>query len=122
MECERRKNLLRLLESFETDDRLCHGDFHALNLMWTSQGMQIIDWVDAGSGSALADVCRSYLLYLLYRPEIAQLYLEIYCSKANVAKQRVLMWLPVIAGARLSETVKGQDTATLLKMAQGNPG
>jgi len=116
---EQRQRLLKLLHRFKSDDRLCHGDFHMLNLIETSQGIKIIDWVDASGGSVAADVCRSYLLYLLYRKEIAEAYLDIYCDKANIIKRDVLAWLPIAAGARLNENVTAQDVELLMNLVDG---
>ena len=116
LEAAQKQKLLQLLQNMGTDHRLCHGDFHVFNLIQTTRNIKIIDWVDASSGSISADVCRSYLLYLLYRSEIAEVYLEMYCHKANMLKQDVLRWLPVIAGARLNENVSKQDIPMLLRM------
>lgn len=116
LENAQRRNLLRLLKSSETGNQLCHGDFHVANLIQTTHAVKIIDWADSSRGNALADVCRSYLLYLLYRSEVAPIYLEIYCSKANVSKRDVLRWLPIVAGARLHENVTARDVALLLNL------
>lgn len=118
LENEQRQVLLQLLNSLETDNVLCHGDFHVLNLIQTVQDIKIIDWVDASCGSIAADVCRSYLLYSLYFSEIADTYLECYCKKANLSQQAVVKWLPVIAGARLNENVRSQDVTVLLHMIE----
>lgn len=110
---------MQLLQDLETGNRLCHGDFHVLNLLQTINDIKIIDWVCASSGSISADVCRTYLLYLLYRPEIAEIYMDIYCGKAGLSKQDVLEWLPVIAGARLNENVTATDVVLLLDLVNG---
>jgi tRNA A-37 threonylcarbamoyl transferase component Bud32 len=84
-------------------NNLCHGDLHVMNLMSTKTGVKIIDWVDASSGSVAADVCRTYVLYKTHKPEIAEIYLEVYCEKSKITRAEILSWTPVIAGARLSE-------------------
>lgn len=111
--------LLHLLHNMETGSKLCHGDFHVLNLLQTTDDIKIIDWVCASSGSIALDVCRTYLLYLLYRSEIAEIYIDIYCSKSGLSKQEVLEWLPVIAGARLNENVTASDVILLINMVNG---
>ncbi|MCL1806216.1 MAG: aminoglycoside phosphotransferase family protein [Oscillospiraceae bacterium] len=108
-----KEELLLRLEQLPSDDKLCHGDFHVLNLLQTPQGVKIIDWVDACSGTPAADVCRSYLLYLLYREDVAKMYLELYCKTAKIDKLDVLAWMPVIAGAKLDENVTERDVQTL---------
>ncbi|QDR78918.1 aminoglycoside phosphotransferase family protein [Sporomusa termitida] len=96
--------LQNMLHSFISEDLLCHGDFHAFNIIQSNQGLVIIDWVDATCGCIAADVCRSFLLYLLTNKEVANLYLQHYCERStSVTKEEVLKWLPIIAGARLSE-------------------
>lgn len=112
-----RVKLLRILEELPDGDRLCHGDYHVLNLLQTVQDIKIIDWVCASSGNIIADVCRSYLLYLLYSEQIADVYLDIYCKTANISREDVIDWLPVIAGARLNENLEDGHLSKLLRLA-----
>jgi thiamine kinase-like enzyme len=63
------------------ENKLCHGDFHVLNLIQTSNDIKIIDWVCASSGNPNADICRTFLLYKVYMEEMAEIYLETYCKK-----------------------------------------
>ena len=112
--------LIQLLEALETGSSLCHGDFHVLNLLQTSDDIQIIDWICASGGSAASDVCRTYMLYALYRPGIAEQYVDMYCRKSGLIKQDVFAWLPVIAGARLSENATEADIALLLDMVNAH--
>lgn len=100
---EQKNRLLVLLDSFIIGNSLCHGDFHFLNLIKSDKGTKIIDWIDAASGNPEADVCRTYMLYALYFEEFADMYLSEYCKKTNKTKGDIIKWLPVIAGARLSE-------------------
>jgi aminoglycoside phosphotransferase (APT) family kinase protein len=111
---DQKHDLVRNLQDLESGGRLCHGDFHVLNLLQSSDGIKIIDWVAASRGSIASDVGRSYLLYLLYRPAIAEVYLDIYCNKSGLSKQEVLTWMPVLAGARLNENVTAADIELLL--------
>ncbi len=120
LEESQKHKLLCLLQNLESGSSLCHGDFHILNLLQTSDDVKIIDWVCASSGSSASDVCRTYLLYLLYRSEIAETYLDIYCSKSSLSKQEILAWLPVVAGARLNENVTEADIRLLLNIVNGN--
>lgn len=68
---------------------------------------------------AEADICRTYLLYILYAKDIANLYLDSYCDKCNKDKKEILKWLPVIAGARLCEN-KSNEVETLLKLVDSD--
>lgn len=109
LDSPQKEKLMEMLYSFEMGTNLGHGDFHFLNLIMTAQGIRIIDWVDATCGSPEADLCRTYMLYLLYAPDsFADMYLDAYCRKQQIERNSVLKWLPVIAGARLSEKNKSE--------------
>lgn len=105
---DQKQHLNYNLKSFESDNKLCHGDFHFLNLIKTSHEIMIIDWIDAACGNPEADVCRTYLLYLIYAKHIAELYLNAYCKKSNKEAKDIKKWLPIIAGARLSENKENE--------------
>ncbi|GAB4517630.1 MAG: aminoglycoside phosphotransferase family protein [Anaerolineae bacterium] len=53
---------LRRLEALPPGDRLCHGDLHPDNVILTSRGPIIIDWLAARCGPPAADVARTSLL------------------------------------------------------------
>lgn len=102
---DEKRRLVTRMESFQFVSRLCHGDFHLHNLIQTETGVMIIDWMDASLGDAQADVCRTYLLYLENYPELAESYVSHYCEKTGTPRDEVLKWLPILAAARLSESV-----------------
>ncbi len=114
-----RQRLLARLDGLAHDSVVCHGDFHPYNLIQTKDGLAIIDWVDATCGSAQADVCRTYLLYLLHGRMAAEPYLQLYCEAAQAKREAVLAWLPVLAGARLYEAGRGDDEGLLMELVQG---
>jgi aminoglycoside phosphotransferase (APT) family kinase protein len=89
-------------------DRLCHGDFHPMNVLGEAAQPYIIDWADAHRGDPAADVCRSYLLLTLHAAELAMPYVDGYCREAGVSRQAVLDWLPYVAAARFAENVPGE--------------
>ena len=107
--------LLRTLRGMPVKKQLCHGDFHLFNLIMGDQ-VTIIDWVDASAGDSRADVYRTYLLYTQFSSDLADLYLQLYCMKTGVAKEAILEWAPIIAGARLAERVLSEDSDRLLKI------
>ena len=45
----------------QNDGALCHGDLHFGNVLMTSSGPRIIDWISALNASPLVDVARQYL-------------------------------------------------------------
>lgn len=107
--------LIKKLNSMKTyENRLCHGDFHLLNLLMSGGKVTIIDWVDASAGDIRADVCRTYLLYSERSVELAELYLRLYCEKSGLSKEEILQWSPIIAGARLAENVTTESREHLL--------
>ena len=56
-------------------------------------------------GNASADVARTYLLFCLNNPDLAEAYLDKYCVKSGTSKQYVQAWLPIVAAAQL---IKGK--------------
>lgn len=114
-----RARLLSKLADFPDDDQLCHGDFHPGNIMGTAANPYVIDWLDATSGPAQADVCRTYLLALHHIPGLAVPYLEAYLDTSGDQADQVLLWLPIIAAARLSEGVV-DEVPRLLAIATAN--
>jgi Ser/Thr protein kinase RdoA (MazF antagonist) len=103
-----KRNLLDGIEDMPDGDRLCHGDFHPMNILGEASQPVIIDWPDARRGDTAADVCRSHLLMKLHAAEIATTYLDAYCLRAGMSRQAVLSWLPYVAAARLAEDVRSE--------------
>ncbi|MDU4694651.1 MAG: aminoglycoside phosphotransferase family protein [Paenibacillus sp.] len=110
------EELLRRLQDQPEGTGLCHGDFHVYNLIQTDTELFVIDWVDSTRGDVRADVCRSYILYHELSEEIADLYLQLYCEKSRFSKDEILSWLPILAGARLSENISPHTAETWLKL------
>ena len=81
---------------------------------------KIIDWVDSSSGNIEADVCRTYLLYKVHHDEIADLYIENYCKTANIPKENVLKWIPIIGAARLSDGMGKEENKKILNIIKEN--
>ncbi|AST91238.1 MULTISPECIES: aminoglycoside phosphotransferase family protein [Sutcliffiella] len=108
--------LLKKLDSFTNENRLCHGDFHLFNLLKTDRHIAIIDWVDSSMGDIRADIYRTYLLYSQFSSDLADLYLELYCKKSGLLKSEVFQWAPIIAAARLSENVSSENSERLMEI------
>jgi len=77
----RKQLLLGRLAEMPEGDRLCHGDFHPINVLGDASQPVVIDWPDASRGDPAADVCRSYLLLRLHAQDIAEPYLDAYCRQ-----------------------------------------
>jgi aminoglycoside phosphotransferase (APT) family kinase protein len=108
--------LLKKLESFTYENRLCHGDFHLYNLIKTDNQVVVIDWVDSTAGDIRADIYRTYLLYSQFSSELADMYLRLYCEKSGLLRSEVFQWAPIIAGARLSESVSSENSERLMEI------
>jgi len=115
---ERKKqSLLESIVHMPEGDRLCHGDFHPMNVLGEASQPFIIDWPDARRGDPAADVCRSYLLLKLHAAYLALPYLDRYCEEAAIPRQTVLDWLPYVAAAKLAEDFPG-EVGGLLKIVR----
>lgn len=111
-----KKALIEKLNNMQYENRLCHGDYHVFNLILNDTGVTIIDWVDSNAGDIKADVYRTYLLYSQYSPELAELYIRLYCDKSGLAQDDIFKWAPIIAGARLSENVTFENENRFLEI------
>jgi uncharacterized protein (TIGR02172 family) len=121
---ELRERALAALRQLPDGNALCHGDFHPDNILMTSRGPIIIDWLDAARGHPLADVARSSLLFRLgeippgtrgralielIRSWFQAEYLRHYRQLCSVRQEEIDAWgLPVAAG-RLSEGIAGEE-------------
>lgn len=107
--------ILQKLENTEYDTKLCHGDFHVSNLIQTSNGIKIIDWICAGSGSPYADIYRTYLLAKIYIGEFAEIYLNTYCKIVVINKTELFSWALITAAARLGEYTRDENEQKALR-------
>jgi len=115
-----KQNIIKLLDKEIFKNNLCHGDFQFMNILETENGNKVIDWVDSSSGNIEADVYRTYLLYKVNNDEIAELYINNFCKMADISKENVLKWAPVIASARLSEGMGNDENEKLLNIIRNN--
>jgi uncharacterized protein (TIGR02172 family) len=114
-----RTRLLKTLEVMPDGDRVCHGDFHPDNVLISGKSAAIIDWMDASRGSPLADVARTSII-LSGAAESTQVptrwqkafvkifhttYLKHYFRIHANGVDEYRCWLPIVAGARLSENI-----------------
>ena len=114
-----RAKALTALETLPDRNRLCHGDFHPNNILMTSRGEIIIDWIDASNGNPLADVARTTIIALgaVETHQIQGLlpnilirllhaaYIHYYFKLSPGGKAEYNRWIPIVAAARLSENI-----------------
>ncbi|MEM7119389.1 MAG: aminoglycoside phosphotransferase family protein [Chloroflexota bacterium] len=115
---------------------VCHGDFHSGNIMVTTDGQPkevIVDWNDCTFGNPLADVARSTILFLggitgnetpnpafeAFVRSCHQQYLERYFKNNQHDRKGYEQWLPIVAGARLSENIKSLEPWLLSEAQKG---
>lgn len=102
-----RYNLLERLDGLKKGTAVCHGDFNPSNVIVSEDGtLSVCDWAHATQGAPAADVAMTYLLFSLTSKEQAETYLDTYCERADMAKQIVRQWLPVIAASELARKRK----------------
>lgn len=58
--------ILQVLDALPVGDKICHGDFHAANIMVSAQGLVVIDWAHGTRGNPLADFAQSLLLAMVF--------------------------------------------------------
>lgn len=119
------EKMLDLLDSLPIENKLCHGDFHPLNILMDCDKYTILDWNGSCSGNPLSDVAWSYLT--LKSPVIEQMYgqlisnmvaefsneyLNHYCQYANVDKNNILKCLPIVAIRRLDDNITCETDAS----------
>ena len=92
-----RYDLHNRLEGMKPHNKVLHGDFCPSN---------IIVWAHATQGNASEDAARTYLVFNLNgQKELAEKYLNLFCKKADIPKQLVQQWMPIVA---CSESVKNK--------------
>ncbi|MBN2392145.1 MAG: phosphotransferase [Anaerolineae bacterium] len=107
-------------------DRLCHGDFHPLNVLLHQGHASIIDWVDATSGNPLADVARTAVILqgvesraaenktsIIAQIEVlalrwfTRIYLRRYFTLLPGGEAEYQRWRPIVAAGRMHEDIPG---------------
>lgn len=120
---EIRRRALDDLDGLPEGDRICHGDFHPGNLIWTDEGPTVIDWANASYGDATADHARTLLLLRtaslppgmplvlralakVARGVVVRGYIGAYTAVRPVDASTLARWELPVAIARLSEDIE----------------
>lgn len=89
---------------------ICHGDFNPSNVIVAEDGtLYACDWTHVTRGLPEADAAMTYILFKMYHEAHADAYLDLFSKKADVAKQKVHYWVPVMAAAELSRNRKDKE-------------
>jgi hypothetical protein len=110
----RKRILLSGLKDMPDGDRLCHGDFHPMNVLGDASQPIVIDWPNACHGDPAGDVCRSYLISSLHADEVAEPYVDAYCRVTAVTRYTISN------GCRTSQRPGSQKTFPASNTAYSN--
>ena len=90
--------------------KVLHGDYCPSNVIVTPDGRYyIIDWAHATQGNASADAARTYLTFTLGgQSDVAEKYLALFCKKADIPKQLVQQWMPIVACSESTKHIPGE--------------
>lgn len=102
-----RFDLHNRLEGMKKHTKVLHGDFCPANIIVTPDDeYYIIDWAHATQGNASADAARTYLVFTLQsKKDIAEKYLDLFCKKADIPKQLVWQWMPIVACSESTKNI-----------------
>lgn len=101
-----RYELQTRLDSMPRHTKLIHGDFEPRNIIFGEDGKKyIIDWAHASRGNASADAAKTYMVLMLkHGKEVADFYLNEFSREADIPKQLILNWTPIMAASHLLRT------------------
>lgn len=118
LEATQRFSLLERIREMPRMKKVCHGDFNPSNVILTDGGdVYVIDWSHATQGNAAADAALTYLLFVLDgKNELAEKYLNVFCSSGTTKKEYIIKWLPIVAAAQSCKE-QGERLELLLKIA-----
>ncbi len=103
-----RFDLHNRLEGVKKHNKVLHGDFCPSNIIVTPDDeYYVIDWAHATQGNASADAARTYLLFCLQdNRALAEKYLNLFCKKADIPKQLVQQWMPIVACSESTKNIE----------------
>lgn len=92
------------LDHIDKTLHLCHFDYHPENIIYHQDKPYIIDWNNAKLGNPVMDIASTYIIFLVYAKDYAQMYLEAMIEKGFV-KSEILNAIPLMAYIRYIDTV-----------------
>jgi aminoglycoside phosphotransferase (APT) family kinase protein len=121
---------LSCLAELPDNDRVCHGDFHPDNVVLTSRGPVVIDWLTAVRGEPAGDVARTLLLLryasppsgpglilvLVLRRLFAAAYWRHYARRTGMRQSAADAWRVPLIAARLAENLPADERLRLLRL------
>ena len=118
-------DLLKGLKAIKQESFICHGDFHAGNIIVDGERFVAIDWMNCYAGNKEGDLLRTYLMLItpdlpsglgmfqkallkFYKKALGRIYLREYLKLSGLKKRRLIKWLPIIAAARLDDNIPSE--------------
>jgi len=124
--------LLEDLAALPDGDGVCHSDLHPDNIILTTRGPILIDWLTAKRGHPLADVARTVMLLRygtmidaspfvewasrLVRELQLAVYLQRYRRSLPATTTDLDAWMPIVCAARLNEDLPLAEKKRLVKL------
>ena len=134
-EKEQMAQVIRNLPKRE-ERRICHGDFHPMNILYQGETPTVIDWAFAYSGDPRGDVAGTYmitkimavdagahsrmdqLMFRTFAPVFAEIYLRRYLKLSGYSKREVMWWVPIRAATYLDHDLPEKENRKLYKTAK----
>ena len=114
-----RYELQTRLDAMDHHKKACHGDFIPSNIILQEGRAFILDWNQLTQGNAAADAANTYITMEKYGAAgLASAYLKLYCEMSDTARQYVMKWAPIVAGAALGDCPEG-ERAFYMKWCEG---
>lgn len=137
LDSNQKKEIIKYIKKLPDGNSICHGDFHAENVLISQNTLYVMDWSNAYSGNPNGDVARTYYVlkyglapsdeYFLKKSFVhrfffkriksltAKTYIKQYIKLTGVSLKEIRMWDLAIFAARLHEPVP-LEYDNLLKM------
>ena len=119
-----KERIIGWLRGIPEENCVCHGDFHAGNLMRTEHGLVALDWMNCYRGNWESDVARSILMlaspyiplalnaaqrfaFRSMKRRLARAYKREVCKMQRIKHYKA--WLAIAAAVRLRDAVPSEE-------------
>jgi len=101
---------LRKLQEIPVGQSACHFDFKTSHILGDGRQWWIVDWAEAVVGHPRADVCRTWMMLELWKPDTAEMYRQRW---SDLGYDDFEDWLPILAAIRLLESRPAMENIKL---------
>jgi Ser/Thr protein kinase RdoA (MazF antagonist) len=129
---EKKDFVIDNLNNLPDSNSICHCDFHPDNIILSSRGPVVIDWVNSLIGNPLADVARTSLMLRSFvlppeptpywiknrtsRLKFHSIYLEEYLKLCVLDVKEFEIWELPVATVRLGENIVEEEQQLLFSI------